>query len=103
LFTGNRLLPFVFYYRITKPEKTTFHLLHLSLFREYLDWEFSDLKVTKKLNNPKIVSWVLLVQGSYMYQFFLEVVSQAIIPGDIIALANFTCLFTDLHMPCSAP
>lgn len=32
--------------RITKPEKTTFHLLHLSLFREYLDWEFSELKDT---------------------------------------------------------
>ena len=35
----------VFTFRITKPEKTTFHLLHLSLFREYLDWEFSPLKV----------------------------------------------------------
>ena len=46
LFTSNRLFIFAFYYRITKPEKTTFHLLHLSLFREYLDWEFSELKVT---------------------------------------------------------
>lgn len=35
----------LFTFRITKPEKTTFHLLHLSLFREYLDWEFSPLKV----------------------------------------------------------
>lgn len=35
-------------YRITKPEKTTFHLLHLSLFREYIDWEFSELKVLIK-------------------------------------------------------
>lgn len=34
--------------RITKPEKTTFHLLHLSLFREYLDWEFSPLKIALK-------------------------------------------------------
>lgn len=28
------------------PEETTFHLLHLSLFREYLDFEFSALKIT---------------------------------------------------------
>ena len=30
--------------RIVTPEETTFHLLHLSLLREYLDHEFSDLK-----------------------------------------------------------
>ncbi|KAK3750242.1 hypothetical protein QZH41_017409 [Actinostola sp. cb2023] len=30
--------------RIEKPENITFHLLHLSLFREYLDWEFYALK-----------------------------------------------------------
>lgn len=30
--------------RITAPEETTFHLLHLSLMREYIDYEFSDLK-----------------------------------------------------------
>ena len=30
--------------RIITPEETTFHLLHLSLLREYLDHEFSDLK-----------------------------------------------------------
>ncbi|XP_032239667.2 5'-3' exoribonuclease 1 isoform X2 [Nematostella vectensis] len=30
--------------RIEKPEQITFHLLHLSLFREYLDWEFHPLK-----------------------------------------------------------
>ena len=41
-----QIIYFAFYYRTTKPEKTTFHLLHLSLFREYLDWEFSELKVT---------------------------------------------------------
>ena len=32
-------------YRPATPEETTFHLLHLSLFREYLDFEFSALKV----------------------------------------------------------
>lgn len=31
--------------RITAPEETTFHLLHLSLMREYIDYEFSALKV----------------------------------------------------------
>lgn len=31
--------------RITAPEETTFHLLHLSLFREYIDYEFSEVKV----------------------------------------------------------
>jgi len=30
--------------RVTTPEETTFHLLHLSLLREYLDVEFSALK-----------------------------------------------------------
>ena len=30
--------------RIVTPEETTFHLLHLSLLREYLDHEFTDLK-----------------------------------------------------------
>ncbi|XP_044075764.1 5'-3' exoribonuclease 1 isoform X2 [Siniperca chuatsi] len=30
--------------RITAPEETTFHLLHLSLMREYIDYEFSDLR-----------------------------------------------------------
>ncbi|CAL1580188.1 unnamed protein product [Knipowitschia caucasica] len=30
--------------RITTPEETTFHLLHLSLMREYIDYEFSGLK-----------------------------------------------------------
>ena len=32
-------------YRSTAPEETTFHLLHLSLLREYLDFEFAKLKV----------------------------------------------------------
>jgi len=30
--------------RVTTPEETTFHLLHLSLLREYLDLEFAPLK-----------------------------------------------------------
>ncbi|XP_041805238.1 5'-3' exoribonuclease 1 isoform X2 [Chelmon rostratus] len=30
--------------RITTPEETTFHLLHLSLMREYIDYEFSELR-----------------------------------------------------------
>ncbi|XP_061746644.1 5'-3' exoribonuclease 1-like [Nerophis ophidion] len=32
--------------RISAPEETTFHLLHLSLMREYIDYEFSALKST---------------------------------------------------------
>lgn len=32
-------------FRITAPEETTFHLLHLSLMREYVDYEFSVLRV----------------------------------------------------------
>ena len=31
--------------RITKAEQQTFHLLHLSLLREYLEFEFGVLKV----------------------------------------------------------
>jgi len=31
--------------RSTAPEETTFHLLHLSLMREYLEFEFGELKV----------------------------------------------------------
>ena len=31
--------------RLTRPEEQTFHLLHLSLLREYIDFEFSSLKV----------------------------------------------------------
>ncbi|KAK2552969.1 5'-3' exoribonuclease 1 [Acropora cervicornis] len=49
--------------RITKPEKTTFHLLHLSLFREYLDWEFSPLKDTLPFpyDLEKIIDdWILM-------------------------------------------
>ena len=36
--------------RPATPEETTFHLLHLSLFREYLDFEFAALKVSPFLH-----------------------------------------------------
>lgn len=42
-------------YRPATPEETTFHLLHLSLFREYLDFEFSFLKV----NYMYLFAWLL--------------------------------------------
>ncbi|XP_052760032.1 5'-3' exoribonuclease 1-like [Mya arenaria] len=46
------------------PEETTFHLLHLSLFREYLDFEFSDLKGRLKdfeYNLENVIDdWVLM-------------------------------------------
>ena len=32
--------------RSVDPDATTFHLLHISLLREYIDLEFSDVKVT---------------------------------------------------------
>ncbi|XP_062506213.1 5'-3' exoribonuclease 1-like isoform X2 [Corticium candelabrum] len=49
--------------RVTTPEETTFHLLHLSLMREYIDHEFS--AVREKLPFPydleKIIDdWVLM-------------------------------------------
>jgi len=31
--------------RSTAPEETTFHMLHLSLMREYLEFEFGELQV----------------------------------------------------------
>lgn len=31
--------------KLTAPSQTTFHLLHLSLLREYLAWEFYSVKV----------------------------------------------------------
>jgi len=31
--------------RANSPSAVTFHLLHLSILREYLDFEFEDLKV----------------------------------------------------------
>lgn len=49
--------------RITRPEKITFHLLQLSLFREYLDWEFNELKdkLLHPYNLEKIIDdWILM-------------------------------------------
>ncbi|XP_046562363.1 LOW QUALITY PROTEIN: 5'-3' exoribonuclease 1-like [Haliotis rubra] len=50
--------------RPSTPEETTFHLLHLSLLREYLDYEFSALR-KKKLPFPYDVEgiiddWILM-------------------------------------------
>ncbi|KAL4221730.1 5'-3' exoribonuclease 1 [Mactra antiquata] len=46
------------------PEETTFHLLHLSLFREYLDFEFSALKeklTTFEYDLESVIDdWVLM-------------------------------------------
>ena len=38
--------------RLTRPEQQTFHLLHLSLLREYLDMEFGSVKVSDECNSP---------------------------------------------------
>ncbi|XP_063077611.1 5'-3' exoribonuclease 1-like isoform X2 [Engraulis encrasicolus] len=49
--------------RITTPEETTFHLLHLSLLREYIDYEFADLKqeVPFEYDLERIIDdWVLM-------------------------------------------
>ncbi|XP_072560134.1 5'-3' exoribonuclease 1 [Paramormyrops kingsleyae] len=49
--------------RITAPEETTFHLLHLSLMREYIDYEFSALKnrITFDYDLERIIDdWVLM-------------------------------------------
>ncbi len=49
--------------RTSTPEETTFHLLHLSLLREYLDVEFSSLKSKLKFpyNLENIIDdWVLM-------------------------------------------
>jgi len=49
--------------RITKPEDTVFHLLHLSLLREYLDFEFGALKETLPFTYDLeriIDDWVLI-------------------------------------------
>lgn len=49
--------------RIPTPEETTFHLLHLSLLREYLEHEFSELKdsLPFKFDLESIIDdWVLL-------------------------------------------
>ena len=47
--------------RIPTPEETTFHLLHLSLLREYLDYEFQDLKKLDFYDVENIIDdWVLM-------------------------------------------
>jgi 5'-3' exoribonuclease 1 len=51
--------------RTVTPEETTFHLLHLSLLREYMDHEFSDLKREGKLPfeydlEAVIDDWILM-------------------------------------------
>ena len=38
--------------RSNTAEETTFHLLHLSVMREYLDFEFSSLKVQNSISKP---------------------------------------------------
>uniref|UniRef100_A0A6Q2ZQ13 5'-3' exoribonuclease 1 n=1 Tax=Esox lucius TaxID=8010 RepID=A0A6Q2ZQ13_ESOLU len=49
--------------RITAPEETTFHLLHLSLFREYIDYEFSEVKnkISFEYDLERIIDdWILM-------------------------------------------
>uniref|UniRef100_A0A8C5I5E4 5'-3' exoribonuclease 1 n=1 Tax=Gouania willdenowi TaxID=441366 RepID=A0A8C5I5E4_GOUWI len=47
--------------RITAPEETTFHLLHLSLMREYIDYEFSPLKLGSNYDLERIIDdWILM-------------------------------------------
>nr|XP_046264541.1 5'-3' exoribonuclease 1 isoform X2 [Scatophagus argus] len=49
--------------RITAPEETTFHLLHLSLMREYIDYEFSDLRnhIGSDYDLERIIDdWILM-------------------------------------------
>ncbi|XP_029930281.1 5'-3' exoribonuclease 1 [Myripristis murdjan] len=49
--------------RITAPEETTFHLLHLSLMREYIDYEFSELRnqVGFEYDLERIIDdWILM-------------------------------------------
>nr|KAF6384177.1 5'-3' exoribonuclease 1 [Pipistrellus kuhlii] len=49
--------------RVCAPEETTFHLLHLSLMREYIDYEFSMLKdkIPFKYDIEKIIDdWILM-------------------------------------------
>jgi len=47
--------------RTPTAEETTFHLLHLSLLREYLDYEFQELKTLDFYNIENIIDdWVLM-------------------------------------------
>ncbi|XP_066455607.1 5'-3' exoribonuclease 1 isoform X2 [Eleutherodactylus coqui] len=49
--------------RVSAPEETTFHLLHLSLMREYIDYEFSSLrdKISFEYDIDRIIDdWILM-------------------------------------------
>ncbi|XP_075717589.1 5'-3' exoribonuclease 1 [Rhinoderma darwinii] len=49
--------------RVSAPEETTFHLLHLSLMREYIDYEFSSLrdKISFEYDVERIIDdWILM-------------------------------------------
>ncbi|XP_040283999.1 5'-3' exoribonuclease 1 isoform X3 [Bufo bufo] len=49
--------------RVSAPEETTFHLLHLSLMREYIDYEFSHLrdKISFEYDIERIIDdWILM-------------------------------------------
>ena len=47
--------------RTPTPEEITFHLLHLSLLREYLDYEFQELRPLPFYNVENIIDdWVLM-------------------------------------------
>uniref|UniRef100_A0A3P8X0H4 5'-3' exoribonuclease 1 n=1 Tax=Cynoglossus semilaevis TaxID=244447 RepID=A0A3P8X0H4_CYNSE len=49
--------------RITAPEETTFHLLHLSLMREYIDYEFSGIRnhIGSEYDLERIIDdWILM-------------------------------------------
>ena len=57
--------------RPTTAEETTFHLLHLSLFREYLDAEFGPLRVSYKYRTFVNCVIVLLVHLVVWWMFFI--------------------------------
>ncbi|XP_063298575.1 5'-3' exoribonuclease 1 isoform X1 [Pelobates fuscus] len=49
--------------RVSAPEETTFHLLHLSLMREYVDYEFSSVKnkISFEYDIERIIDdWILM-------------------------------------------
>ena len=59
--------------RVTTPEETTFHLLHLSLLREYLDLEFTPLKslLPFPYDLERIIDdWVRLKKSNQTVPFF---------------------------------
>ena len=51
--------------KATNPESITFHLLHLSILREYLDHEFASLKVSQAIvliSFPAVFKYTILTQ-----------------------------------------